>query len=147
MFFNPIVTKVKSVPVIIYPCPGIEKFFNRKQKGCLEKYVEKVYQKNNLQKKGKYNIIILWNDGNDVIVDMWIYDKIDSWGSGPLVDVKIFRNGIPDNSSGVSAGNGLVLLGVEEQHRWDSNSLQDYLKGPRPKLPKKICVGKSFYQA
>ncbi len=146
MFFNPIVKILGETPAIVYPCPGIEKFFDRKEKGCIEKYLQELYTENRLYEKGEYNIIILWNDANDIMADVWIYDKIESWGSGPLVDVKIFRSGKQDNSSGVSAGNGLVLLGLEEQHRWKSKSLHDYIEGPRPKLPDKIRVGKNFYE-
>ena len=106
MFFDPILAGFGPVPIIIYPCPGIEKSFDRKQRGCLERYVQRLYRKNGLRKNGEYNIVILWNDGNDVMADVWVYDKTESWGSGPLVDVKIFRNGAPDSSTGVSAGNG-----------------------------------------
>lgn len=144
MFFNPIITRLKEISVVVYPCPGIEKFFDRKERGCVEKYLHELYAKNMLG-NGEYNIDILWNDGKDIMVDVWIYDRIESWGSGPLVDVKIFRNMKPDSMSGVSAGNGLVLLGLEEQHRWKSKSLHDYIEGPRPRLPDRISAGKSFY--
>ncbi|MBU3905252.1 MAG: hypothetical protein KJ906_03835 [Nanoarchaeota archaeon] len=145
MFFKPIVITINETPTIIYPCPGIEKVFNKEDKVCIEKYLQELYDKNNLNKNGKYNIIVLWNDDKDIMVDLWIYDKIESWGSGPLVDVKIFRNAVLDMSTGVSAGNGLVLLGLEEQQRWQSKSLEDYLKGSRPKLPDQINAKKSFY--
>lgn len=145
MFFNPIVTKLNETPAIIYPCFGIEKFFDKKNKGCIEKFLQELYDKNNLCRNGEYNILILWNEKKDIIVDLWVFDKIESWGSGPLVDVKIFRNQKPDNKSGVSAGNGLVLLGLEEQHRWSIKSLDEYINGTRPKLPAKISVRKNFY--
>lgn len=145
MFYNPISTNISSTPVIVYPCPGIETIFDRNEKGSIEKYLTELYSENALKENGQYNIIILWNEGKDTMADLWIFDKLESWGSGPLVDVKVFRNKNPDKNTGVSAGDGLVLLGIEEQHRWTKGSLKDYLEDPRPKLPERISKGEDFY--
>jgi hypothetical protein len=141
MFYNSITLRIGRIPVIVYPCKGIEALFNKK--GSVEKHLRELYEKNSLN-AGEYNIIILWNEGKDIMADVWVFDKTASWGSGPLVDVRIFRNSMPDNKSGVSAGDGLVLLGLEEQQRWKSKSLDEYINGKRPKLPKKIAIGKSI---
>lgn len=89
--------------------------------------------------------VIIYNDGQDAMTDVWIYDKIESWGSGPLVDVKIFRNFAPEQNTGVSAGDGLILLGREEEHRRKKGSPQDYLEGDRPELPPGIMLEEDFY--
>ncbi|MCK5176528.1 MAG: hypothetical protein KAQ92_02270 [Candidatus Aenigmarchaeota archaeon] len=145
VFYNPISFSINSTPVIVYPCPGVEMIFNRKEKGCIEKYITELYFENNIHANGEYNIIILWNEDEEVMVDLWIFDRIESWGSGPLVDVKIFRDKKIDLNTGVSAGDGLVLLGMEEQHRWTTQSLKEYLRGKRPKLPKRISANEEFY--
>ena len=144
-FYNPIKHQIESVPLIIYPCTGLETVFDNKKRGCLENHVSELYKQNNLSNMGQYNILILWNDGEDAMTDVWIYSRLESWGSGPLVDAKIFKNFERETNIGISAGDGLVLLGLEEQHRWKTNSLGRYLRGSRPKLPSKISIGQSFY--
>lgn len=146
-FYYPKTITLNGIPVIIYPCTGLEKVFNRSEKHCLEDFVSQLYTKNKnlLHEKGQYNIVILWNDGNDRMADVWIYDKIESWGSGPLVDVKIFRNYQQETNIGVSAGDGLIMLGKEEEHRRTKASLDDYVKGDRPKLLAEIAPQEEFY--
>ncbi|MBI4019888.1 MAG: hypothetical protein HY367_01035 [Candidatus Aenigmarchaeota archaeon] len=145
VFYNPISMKVGVTPVIIYPSKGLEEVLDRRDKGCIERHVKELYERNETLHKAEYNIDILWNSHNDVMADVWIYDKVEEWGSGPLVDVRIYRNFARDTSSGVSAGNGLVILGLEEQHRW-ATSLEEYIEGERPNLPERISLGKGFYE-
>ena len=147
VFYNPLKLTIQETPIIVYPCDGVESIFNRKEKGIIEEYLSKLYEQNKISftNLGQYNIIILWNEGNDVMTDIWIYDKIESWGSGPLVDVKIFRNFNIEKNSGVSAGDGLILLGKEEEHRRTKNSLKEYIGGDRPKLLDGIINGEDFY--
>ena len=97
--------------------------------------------------------MILWNEASDdksttsrdVMTDVWIFDKIESWGSGPLVDVKIFRNTKLEIGIGVSAGDGLLMLGREEEVRRNSKSLDEYLYGKRAELPEDIVTEENFY--
>jgi len=145
MFYSPVTMVINGTPVIAYTCPGVEQFIDRRESKAIDKYVHGLYAKNGIVKNGEYNILIIWNEKKDILVDMWIYDGLETRGSGPLVNVRVFRNGVQDRSSGVSAGNGLAMLGLEEQQRWKCNSLKEYIEGKRPELPSKISVGKSFY--
>jgi len=140
--------RFKKTPVIIYPNLGLEEVFNRTQKNCIEDYIQELYDKNDSisSELGEYNILIVWNEGKNRMVDLWIFDKIESWGSGPLVDVKIFRDQKFETNIGVSAGNGLVMLGREEELRRSKTTLNDYINGERPVLPKGINPTESFYQ-
>lgn len=147
-FYKPFTTRIHSLPVIVYPCTGLEKSLSRNEKQSISQHLESLYQANDqLLNAGTYHLIILWNESSgdpkieskDVMTDVWIFDKIESWGSGPLVDVKIFRNHQVVSDIGVSAGDGLLLLGREEELRRSSSSLDDYLFGERCKLPRDIA--------
>ena len=146
-FYNPIKLTIQGTPILVYPCKGVESIFAR-EKGVIKKHILKLYAENKdiLSSLGEYNIIILWNEGKDITTDVWIYDKLKSWGSGPLVDVKIFRNFNIEKNIGVSAGDGLILLGREEEYRRTKNSLTEYINGDRPELLKDIVLKEDFNQ-
>ncbi len=146
-FYFPINVRIESLPVIVYPCLGIEKVFDRSDRGCLEKHINELYTKySDVLSKGNYHIVILWDNDGDKMSDVWIFDKLESWQSGPLVDVKIFRNFDSENSIGVSAGDGLVMLGYEEMHRRSKSEFSEYINGQRPTLPKGITPEEEFYK-
>ena len=152
-FYKPFTTKIHEKPVIVYPCVGLEKVLNRSQTRSIEKHLEQLYSTNSqLVNVGEYHIVILWDEASDdksaksidVMSDVWIFDKLESWGSGPLVDVKIFRDMSLETGIGVSAGDGLLMLGREEELRRSSKSLEDYLNGSRAKLPEDITPEEKF---
>lgn len=154
-FYKPFTTTIDNKPVIVYPCLGVEKVIKRNIPSNIENHLEKLYESNpQYLNVGTYHIIILWDEASDdsnatsrdVMTDVWIFDKIDSWGSGPLVDVKIFRNMNLETNIGVSAGDGLLMLGKEEELRRKSKSLNDYLNGERAKLPADIKPIQDFYE-
>jgi len=153
-FYIPFTTKIKDKRVIVYPCVGLEKVIERSQSKSIENLLKQLYSKNEqLLKNGEYHIIILWDEASDdksasttdVMSDVWIFDKLESWGSGPLVDVKIFRNISPETNIGVSAGDGLLMLGREEELRRTSKSLDEYLNSIRAVLPEDIAAKVDFY--
>jgi len=144
-FYSPFRLDVGKLPLIVYPCLGTENVFDRSEPGCLEAHVREVYAKNKkLLDTGAYYILILWNDSKDRMADVWIFDKLDSWGSGPLADVKVFRNFELEQNIGVSAGDGLIMLGREEEQRRKSASLAAYLDGKRPEMPAEMVLKESF---
>ncbi len=152
-FYKPFTTHVKEKPFIVYPCVGLEKVLTRTDKDSIQNHLNKLYELNiSFLNVGTYHIVILWDEASDdkeaqsidIMTDVWIFDKIDSWGSGPLVDVKIFRNCNLESNIGVSAGDGLVMLGREEEHRRNSTSLDAYLLGSRASLPEYIIPKENF---
>ncbi len=149
-FYFPKQITISNIPLIIYPCTGLEKVFDRKTKNCIEDHIKTLYQKTNDLHTGQYHIIIMWNDGEDKMSDVWIFDKLESWGSGALVDAKIFRNLEPEKNIGVSAGDGLIMLGreteLEESLRKNGKTLDDYISGNRANLPDDIAPKEDFYQ-
>lgn len=98
-----------------------------------------------LKLKPDFSRAIVWSKGQgDVNVDLWIFSKLDSYGpSGPQSDVMFFRNGRleePDDW-GVASGDVHILLGLEELHRrkvMKTGTLNDYITGPGPELPKEL---------
>lgn len=153
-FYKPFNLYLNDIPVIVYPCIGLEKVIDRLDVNSILNHLEKLYLANKqFLKVGEYHIVILWDESSDdqaaksadVMSDVWIFDKLESWGSGPLVDVKIFRNNTLEMGIGVSAGDGLLMLGREEERRRESKSLKDYLKGERAKLPIDISPKENFY--
>lgn len=87
-----------------------------------------------------YAICFAWRDGTDFMVDMWTFSGTDTWGSGPLADVAIFREGKPDGASGVGSGNSLLVLGLEETLRRQSIGIEAYLRSTRPSLPPDLVL-------
>lgn len=154
-FYIPLFGFIEKVPVIIYPCIGVESLFDRNSPGILEDHLLKLYTKNpELHTAGQYHIVLMWDldsdDPNsqgskDKMTDVWIFDQVESWGSGPLVDAKIFRNFSIEKNIGISAGDGLIMLGREEEHRRTKSSLGSYLEDPRPQLPEYINPSQEFY--
>ena len=146
VFYKPLSLEISSIPIIVYPCKDLEKIMSRLKPDAIKSHLEQLYDscKDEIAGKGEYHIIILWDDGPDIMTDVWIFSKVDSWGSGPLVDAKIFRNKNKVLDIGVSAGNGLVMLGKEEEHRRTKNSLKEYIEEPRPKLPEFMSINKDF---
>ncbi len=153
-FYKPFTTIVTDKSLIVYPCLGLEKILDRTDKHSIQNHLENLYSSNkSVFKVGAYHIIILWDESSDdkeansidIMTDVWIFDKIDSWGSGPLVDAKIFRNMNLETGIGISAGDGLVMLGREEELRRTAKSLTEYLNGDRATLPEDIMPKEEFY--
>ncbi len=153
-FYKPFTTQINDTPIIVYPCIGVEKVISRNEPNSINTHLSKLYSENKaILYVGAYHIVILWDEASDdkdaqsidVMSDVWIFDKLDSWGSGPLVDVNIFRNMKLETGIGVSAGDGLLMLGREEEKRRTAKSLEEYLYGGRAVLPEDIAPKESFY--
>ncbi|MEK9129929.1 MAG: hypothetical protein AAB526_00810, partial [Patescibacteria group bacterium] len=65
--------------------------------------------------------------------------------SGPLGDVRVYREGKLCNKLGLASGNTLIVLGYEERLRRQSKDLKSYLNRSVSKLPLEIMNGKSFF--
>jgi hypothetical protein len=145
-FYFPFTLKISNTPVIVYPCIGTEKVFDRKENGSIEKYLNELYETNaeTIKDKDNYHIVILWENEGERMADVWLFGKPENWHSGPLADVKIFQNLKPHTEMGVSAGDGLIMLGAEELHRRSKKTFKEYLQ-ERPELPEDIQLEEEFY--
>lgn len=141
-FYNPELVYVRNVPLIVYPDERIEKLLNRQDPNSIKNHLNKLYANRGLKNPGVFNIDVLWEYEGDLMTDVFGYSKLNSWGSGALVDAKTFRWYKRDTSTKVTAEFGLIMLGREAEYHI-GKSLKDYLK-KRPKLPKKLINGRDF---
>ncbi|MBU4245515.1 MAG: hypothetical protein ABIF85_07515 [Nanoarchaeota archaeon] len=129
-FYKPILTIQEDklgAPkhAIVYIDTKVSEIFDRRIHGAIEEHVYNVYRKNKDRFKtlGQYNIDILWADGKEPMLDIWVMDKIKDWGaeqidSGALVEAEYtFRNFKQDKKSGIGAGLGMMVLAKEELQR------------------------------
>jgi len=145
-FYNPLSRKVQGKPVLVYIDGEVGKLANRRTSRSIEKRLGRLFKNNDLANKGDFFITIVWKDGRDLMYDVWMYSQLQQWGAGALVDVQNFRNYQRDTKSGVSAEHGLIMLGEEAQHRLGSKgTLDDYVRGSRPELPRYTRNFQNFY--
>lgn len=75
---------------------------------------------------------LLWGDKSDRMLDLFGYSGLQNWASNPGIDSWVLKNGIIVPSNGksieVTCGEGLVILGREEELRRTTDSLSDYLR-------------------
>jgi hypothetical protein len=142
-FYKPYTTKILDIPIILYPENGLEKIFQRLS-GSLENYLSNLYQANNLN-IGQYHIVILWRDGDYKMTDVWIFDGLNDLSINPNVRVRNFRNDTEYKNEDITAGDGLVILGREDECRRNSKSLESFIKGQRPAIPFEIIKKEKFY--
>src|SRR5215469_4837246 len=91
--FRPLRMTIDELPVIVYPhCKALRATFDRDTTGCLERYLLELYERNPwLREKSQYHIVVLWGSNGDRMADVWKFDQVDDWGSGPLADVLVYR--------------------------------------------------------
>lgn len=153
VFYNPFITELGNVTTIVYPAKGAETVFDRRDRGCLERFLAGLYDLNRglVSADAEYLLSMLWNEDTNRMTDLWIFRKSETYGGfGPLIDVKVFREldpytPEPKKDEGIGSGNTITLLGREEEHRVSAVNLKEYLSGKRPELPARIKVGEDFY--
>ena len=78
-----------------------------------EKYVDELRIKYGDLWVGKKIVVILWEDGDKRMADMWVFGKNESDNAGASVSVYLFRELERYESPVVTAADGLVVLGEE----------------------------------
>ena len=75
---------------------------------------------------------ILWGDQEERVTDFFMYSGIDSdsdWGKNPEMSYAQFRSGVyVEKPEIITCGDGLIILGKEEEHRRKSIGIRDYLQ-------------------
>ena len=132
-FYSPKVASEFSVPVILYRDESAESFHLE----CLSHAVSQI------RADADYVICFVWEDEGDPMIDCWEFWQTNTWGSGPLSSVRVYRGKKATHDIGVASGNTLIVLGLEEQARRESSSLQEYLAGVRPALPASLMFSSS----
>lgn len=154
VFYNPFMMDLGDIPTIVYPARGLENVFGRGEHGCVEKYLQGVWDlyRGLVSPETEYMIGMIWNEDANKMADLWTHRNSEEYGFGPLIDVKLFRNFdhyIPDqtkrNREGSASGNTIVLLAAEEEKRVKSKNVKEFLSGNRPLLPERMRLDEDFY--
>lgn len=143
-FYKPYVNN--SVRAIIYPMLGIEDIIQPSRE-LIDDHIDKVISSNKFE-VGAYHIILVWADRHDLMTDIWIYKSLESVATGYTVDCKTFRDITETKGEGLTASDGLIMLGreteLEESIRKAGGTIQDYLNADRPILPGDLISEKSI---
>lgn len=73
---------------------------------------------------------ILWQDQGDKTVDFFQFSNYSGWPGNPEVSSYVVRNGLCVPGASISCTEGLLLLGMEEQLRRGTKSLDEYVNTP-----------------
>lgn len=151
-FYIPQLVRLERLPIIIYPCEGIEQLLDRKDPTAISRHIKELYKKSRGFPNGEFNIDIqfnidiLWEDNKDLMTDVWTFHQLDSWGSGALTSEYTFRGVKRETAMGTSAEFGHSMLGREAEHRlWTcKGDFKKYL-ATRPPLHPETTNHKNYY--
>lgn len=127
-FYIPFNYKIENVPIIIYPAKDENSLKNIiKTEDDIKLQLNKLYSKYKELIKGSYHIIFIWNLENKLMFDVWIHDIENFTDSGPIIECLTFRSFERSYDVGMASGDGLIVLGREEELRRTCNSLDAYI--------------------
>jgi len=133
-FYKPVILNLNNRFQIVYPMKGVEDVLGRDIEK-MEEYLMKMGEATGYLKDCEYSIVILWNDGNDIMTDLWIFKGMESIDSGYLIDCRTFRNLKEIHEEGITASDGLMILGkeceLEELNRKNGGSIEEYINENR----------------
>lgn len=145
--YNPIKYKIKQLPSKVYPDKNAVKAYKGFTRKSLKKYIAKIIQNHKkYYKDSNYLISFIWSYQHYKMIDIWSFkvNKVDNY-SGPLGNVKVFKDMKICSDLGLASGNTLLVLGYEEKIRRQSKNLENYFDQSSPKLPLEVLNGKSFF--
>lgn len=149
-FYKPIPLTIQNIPILVYPMKGIEELVNRGDNSSIQLHLEKLYRANEGVVIGKLHIAILWVDDSHIMTDIWQYTQIETENTGFTIDCKTFQDIEPITGNGLTASDGLIMLGREtefqEKVRKQSRSIDKFVFGERPILPDEINPTEYFYK-
>jgi hypothetical protein len=146
-FYKPFSAHIHDLPVIVYPMLGVEKILENTQ-SSVQFHLEELFAEHEID-EADYMIVLLWEDNENLMTDVWIFAGLESEEAGYTVDCVTFCELAETHGEGLTASDGLIMLGreaeLEENMRKNGKSLTEYLTGPRPELPGEL-VGVDFQQ-
>jgi len=90
---------------------------------CLELHKENLAQ-------FQYVLAAIWGEETDKVIDVFGFKDINDWPGNPDVQPWIIRNGLWRREDSATCGDGIILLGQEEEYRRVCGSLDDYMANP-----------------
>jgi hypothetical protein len=142
-----ITIKEKKIQIVVWPDVDAKKSYTDMNEKKLENYFSKIITSDSYYDDTSYIIAFIWTLEGDKMIDIWKFtaNSVDD-RSGPLGDVRVYKNGKICKNIGISSGNTLLVLGYEEKIRRQAKDLKDYLEGEPPKLPLEIVNGQKFFK-
>lgn len=145
-FYNSIDLFIDGKQIIVYPDIEAGQSYRQFQASDLQNYLTKIISTDQeFFSDMNYGITFLWSLDGEKMVDFWKFNAnyVDD-RSGPLADVRIYRESKSTTDLGTASGNTLLVLGIEEKLRRKYKTIVDYLNGPAPKLPVGMQINHSF---
>lgn len=145
-FYNNLNYFIDDIQVIVWPDADAKNAYGKMNEEKLEDYIANIIKSDSFFDDSAYIISFIWDMDGDRMIDIWKFTEnhVDD-RSGPLGDVRVYREGKLCNNLGLASGNTLLVLGSEEKLRRQSSNLKSYLEGPVPKLPLEIVNGLPFF--
>lgn len=145
-FYNNLNFWIDGRQMIVWPDADAKKSYGTMTEGEIGTYIQATIRQDPDWQAASYFIVFMWSYETDRMLDIWFFtnNHVDD-RSGPLGNVRIFREGKRCDDLGMASGNTLLVLGHEEKMRRQSKNLQNYLDGPPPTLPLEIMNGKDFF--
>ncbi|NQZ84416.1 MAG: hypothetical protein HRU03_01740 [Nanoarchaeales archaeon] len=146
-FYNSLDFFNDKMQIIVWPDVDAKNSYKGMNKKEVEDYIVNIIKSDSYYDDSTYIITIIWDMDGDRMVDIWKFNEnhVDD-RSGPLGDVRLYREGKICKDLGLASGNTLLILGHEEKLRRQSKDLKSYLEGPEPNLPLEIMNGKDFFE-
>lgn len=146
-FYNDLNYFIGDLQVIVWPDADAKESYKGFSEKQLEEYLKNIILSDSYYNDATYIIAFIWSFKGEKMADLWKFNNnhVDD-RSGPLGNVKVYREGKSCNDLGLASGNTLLVLGYEEKLRRQSKDLESYLDGPAPKLPLEILNGKDFFK-
>jgi hypothetical protein len=137
---------IDDLQIIVWPDVGAKQSYRDFSEKKLGEYIKNIISSDKYYSDSTYIIAFIWSLDGRKMIDIWKFNNnhVDD-RSGPLGDVRVYKEGKLCNDQGLASGNTLMVLGYEEKLRRQSVDLKGYLKGPSPKLPLEIMNGKDFF--
>lgn len=137
---------INGLQIIVWPDVGAKESYRGLSEKQIGEYIKNIILSDKSYKDSTYIIAFIWSLNGEKMVDIWKFNDnhVDD-RSGPLGDVKVYREGKLCDNLGLASGNTLLVLGYEEKLRRQSKDLKSYLNGPSPRLPLEIMNEKDFF--
>lgn len=133
-FHKPTLLSLDMSHQLVYPMKGTEALLGLNEES-IKMHLQDLFDKNINLTECAYSIIILWNDDKTIMSDAWLFKTMENEDSGYIVDCKTFRGSNEVHEEGITASDGLILLGREcelsEEIRKSGGSISDYLNSTR----------------
>ena len=91
--------------------------------------IDTLKENKGLIESGDYLLAMLWGDDGDKMIDIFKYSGVkNNWKANPGVESLVMKNGIYSPDKEITCGDGMIVLGQEEEYRRTTWNLKDYME-------------------